>query len=214
MTNITPTKEENSNHNNCNHNDIHQNHNPHLHHEPHPHDVFHEHESKTKKYIILVLALFMIILIIFYFIFGQHLFGIIEGRIISQQFTNLTTVYSNNNIDNNYTIKFTQSSFDELQQYYFANQKTEVSVCLIGLYSNNFYTVNKLYYPKIIEQAFEHVTFQPCPEDTIIVLHTHPYKSCIFSEQDINSYKQNRQSSPDVIIALMCEENRFTLYRE
>src|SRR3989338_6206334 len=217
MTNITYPEKENSNHSNCNHNSIH--HNPHLHHESNPHDVFHEQESKTKKYIILILALFMIILIISYFIFGQHLFNIIEGIIVSQQFTDLTTVYSSSNGSNgsngsNYTIRFTQYSFDELQQYYIANQKTEVSVCLIGLFSDNLYMIHKLYYPKIINQAFEHVTFQSCPSNTIIVLHTHPYKSCIFSEQDIKSYQQNRQSSPNIMVALMCEENRFTFYRE
>ena len=101
---------------------------------------------------------------------------------------------------------------------FFANQKTEFSVCLIGSFFKNTYYIQELYYPEIIQQAFDHVRFKSCPnnsiKNTIIVLHTHPYKNCIFSEQDINSYEQNKQSYPDIMIALMCENNRFTFYKK
>jgi proteasome lid subunit RPN8/RPN11 len=51
-----------------------------------------------------------------------------------------------------------------------------------------------------------------CNKETIIDLHTHPFLHCIFSNQDIDSYEKYRKYNPDAIMALMCEENRVSMY--
>ena len=170
-----------------------------------------EKPSKAKKIIILLMGLFLLLLITTYFLLGPQILHILEGKIESTQISNdFTAKYIN------WTIEFSPESFNELQQYYLQNQKTEISVCLQGIYqqSTGTYSISSIYYPKIIEKAFDHVIFSNCPQETIIVLHTHPYKSCIFSDQDIKSYDESKQINEDIMIALMCEENRLTFYKE
>ena len=66
--------------------------------------------------------------------------------------------------------------------------------------------------PKAFGQSVSHVSAELCNSNTIVALHSHPYKRCIFSEQDIKSYEAARQINPDAIIGLMCEADRFGFY--
>ncbi len=112
-------------------------------------------------------------------------------------------------------IIFEQNTAQELQTLYNQNQKTEWSACLSGTTqqaNKPVYHITSLYQPKMYEQTFNHVTFEPCSKETLIMLHTHPYKSCIASDTDINTLKQTQKLNPDTIMVVMCEPKRFSVY--
>ncbi len=175
-----------------------------------------EKPSKIKKIIIISLTVFILFLIFTYFLIGPKVLFILQGQLESTETQDFKTEYKN------WTIEFTPAVFLELQQYYLSIQKTEFSVCLLGNYHPNNtnqvklsnYFVTSLYYPKTFEKAFDHVIFQECPAETIIALHSHPYKDCLFSEQDISTYHQSVKYNQNLLFAIMCEKNRFTFYRE
>ena len=91
------------------------------------------------------------------------------------------------------------------------NLEVETSMCLKGTKGHNYF-ISEIYEPDIIEQSYNHVSFRPCSEDTIIVLHTHPYKRCIASKQDLKMLGDLRERNEDALIMIMCEPTRFAIY--
>jgi len=81
-----------------------------------------------------------------------------------------------------------------------------------GIKENDVYYITSLEQPTMYEQAFNHVSFAPCSEESLILLHTHPYKKCIASETDINTLREMQQRNADVLMVVMCEPDRFSVY--
>ncbi len=111
------------------------------------------------------------------------------------------------------TIIFEQNTEQQLQSIYLNQQQVEFSVCLVGEKVGDSYHITSLYTPKMYQQTFNHVVFQPCNKDTLIMLHSHPYKSCLASDTDINTLKQTQQENPNILMIVMCEPNRYSVYR-
>jgi len=104
-----------------------------------------------------------------------------------------------------------------LEQIYTQEQEqnlVETSVCLSGYTqdNNSKYYISSLFYPEIYEQSFNHVNFESCPNDTLIMLHTHPYKRCLASKTDIKTLNNVKKNSPNTIMIVMCENNKFSVY--
>ena len=68
------------------------------------------------------------------------------------------------------------------------------------------------YQPDVYEESVSHVSFEPCSPDTTIMLHTHPYKRCIASDTDMNTLSETKKNNPEVIMVVMCEAKRFSVY--
>lgn len=115
-------------------------------------------------------------------------------------------------------ISFEQDTQQQLEQIYLANQKVEFSLCLLGKLEQQtttqkpIYHITSLYQPLMYQQTFNHVIFEPCSKDTLIMLHSHPYKSCIASDTDINTLKKTKEYNPAILMVVMCEPNRYSVY--
>ena|SRR3989344_5123593 len=165
-------------------------------------------ETKYKKIIIVAISIFLVLLVMPYFILGNNILYIIEGKFVSSKIGNdFSVAFSSGKVI------FENETYKKLKEFYFANQKSEFKVCLIGKKDGKNYFISELYVPKTFGQSVSHVSAELCNSGTIVALHSHPYKRCIFSDVDINSYETVRQINPDAIIGLMCEAGRFGFYR-
>jgi xanthine/uracil/vitamin C permease (AzgA family) len=160
---------------------------------------------KRKKIFIAILGIFMAVLVITYLVPGSYVLSILEGQVTSYKLNSDLTI----DLKNGDKIIFDNSTYEQLKQMYFAEQRSEFKACLEGYKENSNYLVTGLYVPETLSQSFSHVTANLCNNSTIISLHTHPYMHCIFSYQDIQGLDAVRKVNPDAIIGLMCETNRF-----
>ena len=162
-------------------------------------------ESKIKKLIVSISGIILLVLILSYFLLSYPVFPILESLSESK-----TT--KDNIIDlNEFSIIFEEEVFTELQENYHNNLQVEFATCLLGDKDQD-YNINQIQTPEIIEQAFDHVTFKSCPQETLIVLHSHPYRRCIGSEQDMKHLEKLKEINKNALIIIMCEPNRFTIY--
>lgn len=92
------------------------------------------------------------------------------------------------------------------------NRALETSVCLRGYRESNTYSIDEVYYPLITYQSYTEVSFKACPDDTLIMLHTHPYKNCEASKTDIRTLRKRQNTNPYTLMLVMCEENRYAIY--
>jgi proteasome lid subunit RPN8/RPN11 len=161
----------------------------------------------AKKLIIGFCGLFLILIILSWIYLQYPLFGIIEGQIESRSI--------NNNVLqlNGFKIIFTDSAIRAVEDSYSSNKNVETSMCLKGTLTGQDYFINETYTPVIYDASFRHVTSEPCSNDTLIMFHTHPYKSCVASSTDLNTLKATQTENPDIIMIVMCEQNRFSTYR-
>ena len=163
-------------------------------------------ESLIKKGIIALVAIFIIGLMLSYVFVVYPIGDIIKGRIESSQIKNEV-------IDlGNFSIFFENQTYSNIKKMYFDEQKTEFSMCLLGTKENDFYYVKSFYVPETYSKTFSQVSFKSCSQDTIILLHTHPYKSCIASEQDIQTLNETKKDNPNALMVIMCEPERFSVY--
>lgn len=163
---------------------------------------------RRKKIFVAVTGLFLAVLLVSYLIPGNYILYLVEGHFSSYKLNSDLTI----DLKNGGKIIFNETVYEELKQLYFAEQKNEFKVCLQGRKEGANYYIAGLYRPEIFGQSFSHVSAELCDENTIIPLHTHPYKHCIFSLQDIRNYEAVRKKNSDAIIGLMCEVDRFNFY--
>tara|TARA_Y100000310_G_scaffold179691_1_gene179658 strand:- start:1660 stop:2229 length:570 start_codon:yes stop_codon:yes gene_type:complete len=155
-----------------------------------------------------VIALILLFLFLSILVLGYDLMDILAGKSSSSKLNHGLTLNFNQE-----SIVFSQKSYEKLKNLYLNNQKTEIKVCLTGFKQENNYQVNNIYIPKTKSKSVFQVTSSPCNKETIISLHTHPYKHCIFSKQDIESYESFKNTNKDGIIGIMCEIDRFNFYK-
>ncbi|MFT4261199.1 MAG: hypothetical protein ACMXX9_02080 [Candidatus Woesearchaeota archaeon] len=163
--------------------------------------------NKYKKYYIILIALFSVLLMASYIYLSFPVYGIIAGQIESQKINE--NVISTRDIKIIFENQTNQIVFDA----YHDNPDVETSLCLEGYRQNNNYYITYAYMPVIYSQSYTHVSHAPCSNETIAMFHTHPYKSCIASRQDIQTLRQNQDKNPDIIMIIMCEPQRFSVYR-
>lgn len=167
-------------------------------------------ESKIKSFIkklsLFLIFLFLLYLFLSIFLFGFNIFSILEGRVESNKLDSFKVDFKNG------SVIFNEDVYSQLKQIYLTTQKNEFKVCLTGYKKDLNYFVDGLYIPKTFEQTFNSVEAQICDDKTIISLHSHPFKRCLFSSQDIQNFNYFRKINPDGIIGLMCEVDRFTFY--
>ena len=158
-----------------------------------------------KKVIIITLSILLLALIISYFLVSFPIYSILEGKSESVEISENTITLRE------FSIIFEGSTYNELKNIYLENLEVETSVCLEGVKSHNYF-ISEIHEPEIIEQSYDHVSFKPCSADTIVVLHTHPYKRCIASKQDLKMLEGLKEKNEEALIMIMCEPTRFTIY--
>ncbi len=163
-----------------------------------------EPESKIRKVFIGIVGVFLIFLTLSFLFLDYPISNIIRGQLES------------NPLDGNvvqledFSIIFENGVEKELQEIYFNEQEVEFSVCLQGRKDGDYY-ISSLYQPRMFRQTFNHVQFERCV-DSLILLHSHPYKSCLASETDLETLARSREENPDVLMVVMCEPSRFSVY--
>jgi hypothetical protein len=150
-----------------------------------------------------IMVLFMISLIFFGWPIGDILIGQLESTGIEGNVIEVEGI----------RIELSDSAASDLKASYFTDLRTEFSACLKGKVKGNVYSVDSLYIPKMYEQTFNHVRFESCSKDTIVMLHSHPYKSCVASETDLNTLASTKLVNSEVIMVIMCEPERVSVYR-
>ena len=163
--------------------------------------------SRFKKVFIIVVSIFMIALMLSYFLLGLHTFDIIASMSESDVLDNL--VLSSGDI----TVLFSPESYQNLSVLYLGNQEREIKVCLLGTIDDGTYSVNSLLVPEIYQQSYANVVSAECPAETIISMHTHPFRRCLASSQDFRSFDAFKRLNPDAAMMVMCELDRFYIYK-
>ncbi len=153
-----------------------------------------------------IIGLGIIILLISLILVSYPIDNIIRGQLES------TPLQANTLIVDGYEITFSKDVLAHLQEIYSQEQKVEFSVCLLGKVNNQHYEITSLYQPRMYRQTFNHVSFEPCSQDTIVMLHSHPYKSCVASQTDLQTLQKTKERNPDTLMLVMCEPERFAVY--
>lgn len=156
--------------------------------------------------VIVIIALLTIIGIILAFSGGGRLMVFFQGRIASSTVNDLTLFTKQGDII------ILGDVHKELKHQFNIQQAHEWAACLFGDRSNNTIIITGVYLPRIYDQTVFSVRSEICPKNTIIMLHSHPPGHCTFSEQDILAYEQFRTLNPQALTAIMCGEDRFTVY--
>ena len=168
------------------------------------------HHSILKRISIGVMGLVLILLMVSYIFAGFPLSGIIRGQLES------SPLEGNQVVVDDITLIFLNGTKDLIDEYYFSEQKTEFSLCLRGevlpSLHGEVYSISSLYQPKQFEQTFNHVSFEPCSEETLVIFHTHPYKSCLATSTDLNTLENTQEINKNVLMVVMCEPKRFSVY--
>jgi proteasome lid subunit RPN8/RPN11 len=162
-------------------------------------------DPKWHKPLFLFGTIVMVFLMLSFIFVSSPITRIIEGQLESNTLENAQLQLGA------LSLTFTGNTLSELQQMYFAEQQVEFSVCLQGVKEGNEYTIASLYQPTMFQQTFNHVQFEPCI-DSIVLLHTHPYKSCVASDTDLNTLEKMKKGNEDVLMVVMCEPDRFSVY--
>lgn len=160
-----------------------------------------------EKVLFILLGLFMLSIIIIYFLPGD-VFSILQGRIDSSKLKGFTAEYDSGKV------VFSEEVYSELKQLWLDNQETEIKMCLTGEKVGDDYFIDDLELPKTYYKTVVSVTAEDCSAETLIPMHTHPFRHCLFSEADIKSYEAFKARNPDAMIGLMCEVDRFGFYRK
>jgi len=168
-------------------------------------------ESTIKKIFLISISLFLVFLMISYVFVSFPIGKIIRGQLESSPIEDGIIKLPN------FNIVFNENTFNQLTTIYLNEQKVEFSVCLSGEKITNkkkvTYQITSLYRPKVYQQSFSHVSFAPCPVDSLIMLHSHPYKSCLASQTDLDTLNKSKEENPDLVMVVMCESKRFSVYQ-
>ena len=162
-----------------------------------------------KKLYIGIIGLLLLGLMLSYFIFAP-VADTIRGQISSE------TVRDNQLVFGDVMLDFRGATDRYLAQLYTENQEVravETSACLKGNKQGNTYVITEVFEPRIIQQAYNHVTFTACPQDTLVMLHTHPYLRCEASHTDEDTFRGRKEQNPDLLMVIMCAPDRYVVYR-
>ena len=154
-----------------------------------------------KKILIALLGLFLLFLLLGYFLLPFNtLASFVESDIIQDGL-----------VEQDVTVHFENGSYEALLEKYNQYLTEEFKVCLLANYDGTYH-VTSVYDVVMYEQAFDHVVSEACPQETLIALHSHPYRQCLASSQDLKTLEKAQQVNPHALIGIMCEGERFSFY--
>ena len=165
-----------------------------------------EKPSLLRRISVASMGLFLVFLMLSTFLVwgnvGEMVAGWIESETVEDGLVELE----------DFSVTFSNSTYDVLQDIYEENQQYETKVCLFGFVEGSVYNITYVYQPVIYSQQFNQVVSEACPSDTLIALHSHPYGHCIASEQDLSNLEVSKQVNENAVVGVMCDYDRFSFY--
>jgi hypothetical protein len=164
--------------------------------------------SGNNKILVSIISIILLLLFVSYFVFAP-VSDTLRGRLRSEEIRNNTLQFED------ITLQFTNDTESYLAQLYTDNQEVrgfETSACLKGERSGNTYTITEVFEPQIFSQSYNHVNFETCPSDTLVMLHTHPHLRCEASTTDKETFENRKERSPDLLMVIMCAPNNYVVY--
>ena len=165
-----------------------------------------EKPSLLKRVSVIVISLFLIFLMLSTFLVWGNVGEIVAGWIESETVENGLVELED------FSVTFSNNTYEVLQGIYSDNQEYETKVCLFGFLENSRYNITYVYQPVIYSQQFNQVVSEACPDNTLVALHSHPYGHCIASEQDLSNLEVSKQVNENALIGVMCDYDRFSFY--
>lgn len=164
-------------------------------------ESFEEEKPLWKKILLFALGIFLLFILLGYFLFPlDTIASIIDSETIEEGL-----------VEQDVSVLFENGSYEILLEKYNAQLTEEFKVCLLGNY-DGVYHVRSVYDVVMYDQAFDHVVSEACPEETLIALHSHPYRQCLASAQDLLTLAKAKEANPFALIGIMCEPERFSFY--
>lgn len=174
------------------------------------HKLIHKEANRSYKQFLVFFTTALLIGLFTSFAIFSPVNAVIEGQLRSSSLNNNLVIFGD------YSLYFSRAVTNTLPSLYTQNQinnNVESAYCLLGeTTGNKAYEITGIFYPKIYSQSRTHVSFSPCPPETVVMLHTHPYKSCLASDVDLESFKQAKSTNENLLMIVMCESMRFTVY--
>jgi len=162
-------------------------------------------DSKLKKVLVTGGAIFLILLVLSYMLTSFGVGTILASMIESDKI-------EGDSIDTGeFVVVFLNNTYEEVLEVYNEDLSVETKMCLFGYYDGDYY-VTEVLKPIIHSQSFNQVVSEGCPEEVLISLHSHPYKQCLASEQDLDNLMGSKEVNPNALIGIICEEERFSFY--
>lgn len=165
-----------------------------------------EEKSIFKKVIFLIIGLILITMFVSFVFVSYPVGNILAGRSES------ALIKSNVIFLSNFKIILENGTYEKLEGLYFNDRTKEISICMQGYKNDDDYYISSFYQPTVYDESVSHVSFEPCSSDTLIMLHTHPFKHCIGSDTDMNTLDETKKNNPNVVMVVMCEAKRFSVY--
>lgn len=160
-------------------------------------------EGKKKKPWVIFGSVIIILLMLSFLLPLERIGSIVESKKMSSNYLV--------ELDGGKKILFESSVYEAVRDTY-TSSKTEIKMCLSGSFSNNVYLIDSYYFPKIFASDYDSVTSEMCNNNTLISLHSHPGEWCIFSAQDIKSYKILNEINKNAFIGLICGVDTFNFH--
>jgi len=109
-------------------------------------------------------------------------------------------------------LNFDPKIIETLDQLHKENIGLEFKACLSGTEENKIYNITSIYEPVTFLKEYDQVISEPCKENTLISLHSHPLKHCLPSAQDIKTFNKFKEKNSKALMVIMCEKERFNVY--
>ena len=166
-----------------------------------------EKPSKFKKFFIISIAIFLLIIFITYFTTTPEvqyvIFGFIDSSTIKEKEISINSTNK---------LIFERDSYETLIKLHNKNLEVEFKACLNGYIDKGDYYIDNVIQPETFLQSYKQVIAEPCPSTSLVDLHSHPFKRCLPSEQDFKSFKSFKERNPNALMAILCEQDRFSFY--
>lgn len=166
-----------------------------------PHEL--EKKGNWGKYFWRAVGVFMVLLILSYMLTGYTVRNIIAGFFDSEEI-------EENLIKSEYGDIFFDSRVSEILVSLYHENEKEFKACVLGDFKGD-YILDKVFLPNIHFQDYDQVVSSPCPEGTLLDLHSHPQQHCTFSAQDLNGFSP---SSENTLLTVMCGDGRFIFHKK
>ena len=112
----------------------------------------------------------------------------------------------------NFQIIFKGETYDLLIDHYLKNEGVEIAACLNGKI-NESYNIEKIVFPRVINNNFNSITHEPCNKEAIIQVHSHPYGRCIPSFQDFKTLNKRKKINKNLIMMILCSKTKVGIYQ-
>ncbi|MBU2633725.1 MAG: hypothetical protein KJ674_00615 [Nanoarchaeota archaeon] len=167
-------------------------------------------EEKTpliKRISIIILSIFLIFLVVSYLLTNSSVRNVVVGLVESEKLVNYEVKISEDN-----KLVFTESTYDQLMDIFDVHTEVEFKVCLKGEVIDGDYFIDYIYIPTTYSQSYNRVVAEPCSDDSLIDMHSHPLKHCLPSEKDLNNFENFKEKNENAMMAIMCQRDRFNFY--